>query len=84
MTTQEMLGALFAQGWNDARVSVWITDEIRKQFPLDQDALVCMGPSSQSVYRWRKGKSSPAMGIWIRMIEVLYEQEGSKDVCVTD
>ncbi len=79
MTTQEILAALFAQGWNDARVSVWITNEIRKQFPLD-DPWASMGPSSQSVYRWRKGKSSPAMGIWIRMIEVLYEQEGKNNV----
>lgn len=79
MTIQEMLEALSAQGWNDARISVWITDEIRKQFPFDQHALICMGPSSQSVYRWRRGKSKPGMAIWIRLIGSLYEQEGSSN-----
>lgn len=55
MTAAEKLRALYEVGWRDERVATWIEDKYRKTAEESVS-----GPSSQSVYRWRKGTTIPS------------------------
>ena len=72
MNIEECLRWLCDKGWTDARVAVWISDQLGKDLTL--------GPSSQSVYRWRRGKSSPQAKIYANLIEKLYQTERKNEL----
>jgi len=63
---------LHGKGWSDARIAVWISDQLGDDLTL--------GPSSQSVYRWRRGKSSPQAKIYANLIEKLYQTERQNEL----
>ena len=76
----EVLSELHKQGWSDARVAVWLGDQMR----ADWMEGLSIGPSSQSVYRWRKGSGKPHSEMYRALIYKLYrgvfdEHQESKD-----
>lgn len=56
LTVSEQLQELHKRGWRDERVATWIGDRYR----LVLDSHAATGPSSQSVYRWRRGQTQPS------------------------
>jgi|2_EtaG_2_1085320.scaffolds.fasta_scaffold153183_2 hypothetical protein len=72
---QEKLQDLYSVGWRDERVATWIGDQSREFCGSE----TVMGPSSQSVYRWRKGKSKPTSDISRELINKLHSTECSNE-----
>ena len=72
---QEQLEELSGAGWQDERIATWIGDQLRECLGFE----TARGPSSQSVYRWRKGKSKPTSGISRELINKLHSTEHSNE-----
>jgi len=68
-TTAEQLQALYEAGWRDERVATWVEDKYRV---TTEEGVA--GPSSQSVYRWRKGTTTPS-SLNQQLISELYKGE---------
>ena len=66
----EILTALHKVGWTDARVAVWISDQVRRDWMEG----ISIGPSSQSVYRWRRGTNKPHSEMYQSLIHKLYRE----------
>ena len=66
----EILAELHKKGWSDARVAVWIGDQMRANWMEG----LSIGPSSQSVYRWRRGTGKPHSEMYQAMIYKLHKE----------
>jgi len=71
MTTTKKLQELKEKGWRDERVAAWIEDQCRKL----SGSPGIFGPSSQTIYRWRRGKTAPSNGFYSTLIDKLHELE---------
>ena len=72
----EVLAELHKKGWSDARVAVWIGDQMRAGFYGHMTGMggLSIGPSSQSVYRWRRGTGKPHSEMYQAMIYKLHKE----------
>ena len=66
----KVLTELHKNGWSDARVAVWLGDQMRANWMEG----LSIGPSSQSVYRWRKGTGKPQSEMYQAMIYKLHKE----------
>jgi len=71
MTTRTKLEELRERGWRDERVAAWIGDMCRKL----SGSPGIFGPSSQTIYRWRRGKAAPSNGFYSTLIDKLHAME---------
>ena len=75
---QRQLRILHESGMSDATIASWIHRELERLMDAKLHFVVSQ-PASQTVYRWRTGKSSPTNMIFMVLISRLFREEKTKE-----
>jgi DNA-binding MurR/RpiR family transcriptional regulator len=74
---QRQLRILHENGISDAKIASWMHRELERLMDLNLEFVVSQ-PASQTIYRWRTGKSTPTNMVMMMLISRLFRQEKKK------
>ena len=74
---QRQLRVLHENGMSDAKIASWMHRELERLMDLNLEFVVSQ-PASQTIYRWRTGKSTPTNMVMMMLVSRLFREEKKK------
>ena len=75
---QRQLRILHENGLSDAKIASWMHRELERLMDLNLEFVVSQ-PASQTIYRWRTGKSTPTSMIMMVLVSKLFREVKTKN-----